>query len=148
MNSESRFMLDTDTVSFVLRDVGETAANLLKHPPSTICMSAMTLSELKFGADKRKSKRLHNLIDAFCKTVHVASFGAAEAAAFGRVRTMLESKGNPIGILDTLIAAHALALDLTLVTNNTKHFGKVRGLKTANWSGEAGDVNRQESHTL
>ena len=138
MSSGPLFMLDTDTVTFVLRDVGDAAATLLKHRPSTICMSAITLSELRFGADKRKSKRLHNLIDAFCRTVQVASFGAAEAAAFGRVRAKLESNGTPIGLFDTLIAAHALALQLTLVTNNTKHFGKVGGLKTANWSGEAG----------
>jgi len=127
-------MLDMDTVSFVLRDIGTTAANLLKHPPSAICMSAITLSELRFGADKRKSKRLHNLIDAFCRTVHVAPFGVLEAAFFGRVRTKLESIGTPIGILDTLIAGHALALDLTLVTNDIKHFAKVRGLKTTNWA--------------
>ena len=138
MSSPLQFMLDTDTVSFVLRDIGTTAANLLKQSPSTICMSAITLSELRFGADKRKSKRLHNLIDAFCRTVHVAPFGVSEAAFFGRVRTKLEASGAPIGVLDTLIAAHALALNLTLVTNNTKRFARVRGLKITNWSQEAG----------
>ena len=138
MSSPLVFMLDTDTVSFVLRDIGTTAAHLLRQSPSAICMSAITLSELRFGADKRKSKRLHNLIDAFCRTVKVAPFGVSEAAFFGRVRTKLESSGTPIGLLDTLIAAHALALNLTLVTNNTKHFAKVQGLKTRNWSQETG----------
>lgn len=126
-------MLDTDTVSFVLKGEGEAAANLTAHAPSQICMSAMTLSELRFGADKRGSKRLHRLIDAFTESVEVVPFGGEAAATFGRLCSNLESKGEPIGVFDTLIAAHALSLDLTLVTNNTKHFGRVRGLKTRNW---------------
>jgi len=129
-----RFMLDTDSVSYVLRGVGSTSAVLLQHAPSEVCMSAITLGELRFGADKRKSKRLHGLIDTFCNSVQALAFGEAEAAAFGRVRASLESRGAPIGVLDTLIAAHALSLGVALVTNNTKHFAKVRGLETENWS--------------
>ena len=60
------------------------------------------------------------------------------AAAYGRIQAGLESKGTPIGTLDTLIAAHAFALNVTLVTNNQKHVSKVRGLKVANWSEGAG----------
>jgi tRNA(fMet)-specific endonuclease VapC len=133
MSSDRRFMLDTDTVTYVLRGRGSAAANLTSRPPSEVCMSAMSLCELRFGADKRRSKRLHALIDAFAATVEAVPFDAAVASVFGRVCADLQSKGTPIGTLDTLIAAHALALNLTLVTNNSKHFSLVRGLKTVNW---------------
>ncbi|MGC4089960.1 MAG: PIN domain-containing protein [Polyangiaceae bacterium] len=133
-----RFMLDTDTVSFVLRGQGEAAAQLTAHAPSEVCLSSISLSELRFGADKRRSKRLHRLIDTFTDTIEVVPFDAAAAAIFGRVCSALQSKGTPIGTLDTLIAAHAISLDLALVTNNTKHFKQVRGLKTLNWLHGAG----------
>ena len=133
-----RFMLDTDTISFVLRGQGDAAVQLTAHAPSEVCLSAISLSELRFGADKRRSKRLHGLIDTFTDTIEVLPFDTIAAAIFGRVCAGLESKGTPIGTLDTLIAAHALSLNLTLVTNNIKHFKQVRGLKTQNWLHEAG----------
>lgn len=136
--SDRKFMLDTDTVSFVLRGEGDAGAQLIAHAPSEICLSSISLSELRFGADKRRSKRLHNLIDTFTATIEVVPFDAAAAAIFGRVCAALESKGTPIGTLDTLIAAHAVSLNLVLVTNNTKHFKRVRGLKTLNWLHAAG----------
>ncbi|HEY2404667.1 MAG TPA: PIN domain-containing protein [Polyangiaceae bacterium] len=136
--TDRRFMLDTDTVSFVLRGQGDAGAQLTAHAPSQVCLSAISLSELRFGADKRRSKRLHRLIDVFTATIEVVPFDAAAATTFGHVCAVLDSKGTPIGTLDTLIAAHALALNLTLVTNNTKHFKQVRGLKTQNWLHGAG----------
>jgi tRNA(fMet)-specific endonuclease VapC len=101
-------------------------------------LSAISLSELRFGADKRRSKRLHRLIDTFVASVDVIAFDATAAALFGRLCARLESRGKPIGTLDTLIAAHAMALNLVLVTNNTKHLARVPGLKTENWVHEAG----------
>lgn len=130
-------MLDTDTVSFILRGQGAAGANLTAHLPSAVCLSAISLSELRFGAEKRNSKRLHRLIDTFVTTVDVVPFDARAAALFGRVCAGLEVTGTPIGVLDTLIAAHALSLRLTLVSNNTKHFTRVKGLKTVNWLHDA-----------
>lgn len=78
------------------------------------------------------------IIDTFARTVQGLPFDEACATAYVRIQAALEAKGTPIGTLDTLIAAHAFALNLTLVTNNSKHFSKVRGLKMANWSEEAG----------
>ncbi len=74
-------------------------------------------------------------LDTFAVSVPVVPFDAAAAALFGRLCARLESRGKPIGTLDTLIAAHAMAMamNVTLVTNNTKHFGRVPGLKTVNW---------------
>jgi tRNA(fMet)-specific endonuclease VapC len=103
-----------------------------------VCLSALSLSELRFGAEKRRSKRLHRLIDTFVTTVDVVPFDAVAAAQFGRLCASLEGTGTPIGVMDTLIAAHAMSLHLTLVSNNTKHFTRVKGLKTLNWLHDAG----------
>jgi tRNA(fMet)-specific endonuclease VapC len=129
----SGFMLDTDTVSFALRGQGRVAAQLLSHRPSDICISSVTLAELRYGADMRRSRRLHGLIDTFVEAIVVRPFDQTAADRFGTVATSLARQGVPIGQFDTLIAAHALATKLTLVTNNTKHFSRVVGLTTENW---------------
>ena len=126
-------MLDTDTVSWALRGQGAVAARLLEHRPSQLCISVITLAELRFGADAKGSRRLHGLIDTFTATVEVMPVDRGTADRFGRVATALSKRGEPIGTFDTLIAAHALSLGVTLVTNNAKHFRRVAGLKTANW---------------
>ncbi|HEX2674967.1 MAG TPA: PIN domain-containing protein [Polyangiaceae bacterium] len=136
--NDRKFMLDTDTVSFALRGQGDVGERLTAHAPSEVCLSAISLSELRFGADKRRSKRLHRLIDTFTATVDVLPFDSVAATIFGRVCAALQVKGTPIGTLDTLIAAHAMSLNLTLVTNNAKHFKQVRGLKTQSWLHGAG----------
>lgn len=128
------YMLDTDTVSFALRGVGKVGAELLKRAPSEVCISSITLAEMRYGAEHRQSKKLHALIDGFAGSVAVMSFDEDAAAAFGRTAAELTRAGTPIGELDTMIAAHALSLDLTLVTNNTKHFRRVRSLRIENWT--------------
>ena len=128
-----RFMLDTSTVSFALRGQGRVAARLLEQTPSDLCMSSLTLAELRFGAETKRSRKLHRLIDAFAESVPAAPFDAEAAGRFGVVAAALARAGTPIGVLGTLIAAQALAADLTLVSNNTKHFGRVAGLKLADW---------------
>jgi tRNA(fMet)-specific endonuclease VapC len=125
------YMLDTDTVSFALRGVGNVGTELLGRAPSEVCISAITLAELRYGAEHRQSKKL---IDAFRGSVAVMPFDEAAAATFGRIAAELTRAGTPIGELDTMIAAHALSLDLTVVTNNTKHFRRVPGLRIENWA--------------
>lgn len=127
------FMLDTDTVSWALRGQGTVPTRLLEHRPSQLCLSSITLAELRFGADAKASRKLHGLIDTFVQSVVVMPFDQAAADRFGQVANALAKRGAPIGTFDTLIATHALSLGLTLVTNNTKHFQRVVGLKTANW---------------
>ena len=126
-------MLDTDTVSFALRGEGRVAGRILDHRPSELCLSSLTLAELRYGADMRHSKKLHALIDTFTSAISVAPFDRAAADRFGTVAAELARRGAPIGGVDTLIAAHALVLGLTVVTNNSRHFGRVPGLKTENW---------------
>lgn len=130
------YMLDTNTVSYALRGVGGVERRLLSQRPSEICISAISLAELRLGADHRRSAKLHLLIDRFVASVAVAPFDAEASSRFGAVGAALFRKGAPIGQLDTLIAAHALALDLTLVTNNSKHFDRIRGLRVENWVSE------------
>ncbi len=128
-----QYMLDTDTVSFALRGRGRVAARLLEHRPSQLCISSITLAELRFGAEARRSRKLHSLIRTFVEAVAVVPFDQLAADCFARVAVALARRGEPIGTFDTLMAAHALSLRLTFVTNNTAHFRRVVGLKTENW---------------
>jgi tRNA(fMet)-specific endonuclease VapC len=91
------------------------------------------LAELRFGADANRSRKLHRLIDTFVLSVAVMPLDRAAADRFGPVANALARRGGPIGTFDTLIAAHALSLGLTLVTTNAKHFQRVAGLESANW---------------
>lgn len=126
-------MLDTDTVSCALRGLGQVASRLQSHKRSELCLSSITVAELRFGAEKRRSRRVHRAIDAFLTGVDVLPFDTAAAGTFGAVGSALATSGVPIGQMDTLIAAHALSVNATLVTNNEKHFSKVLGLRVENW---------------
>src|SRR5689334_18660943 len=102
-----KFMLDTDSVSYALRGVGAVGARILEHRPSELCISAVTLAELRFGAHKRNSAKLHRLIDTFAASVSTQEFDAAAADEYGRLAVDLAKRGTPIGAFDTMIAAHA-----------------------------------------
>jgi tRNA(fMet)-specific endonuclease VapC len=125
------YMLDTDTISLALRGVGKVEKRILGHKPSRLCISSITLAELRFGLEKKRSPQLERLVTAFVRGVHVAPFDAKAALQFGRVATSLV--GTPIGEFDALLAAHAIAIGATLVTNNTRHFEQVLGLEIENW---------------
>jgi tRNA(fMet)-specific endonuclease VapC len=114
-----RFLLDTDTVSFAFRGQGSVAKRLAAAARSNVGISAVTLAELRFGASRRNSTRLHSFIDEFTANVRVLPFDADAARHFGLLAAALADVGTPIGQLDTMIAAHALALDVALVSNNT-----------------------------
>ena len=128
-----RYMLDTDTVSFALRGEGRVASRLLEHRPSDLCISSITLAELRFAAEAKRSRKLHGLIGTFVEAVGVVPFDQVAADRFAAVAASLARRGEPIGTFDTLIAAHALSLGLTFVTNNLKHFQRVAGLKSESW---------------
>lgn len=126
-------MLDTDSVSYALRGQGRVATRIAEHRPSELCISAITVAELRFGAQRRKSAKIHELIDLFTANVAVVPFDETGAAHFGTIAADLAGRGTPIGEFDVLIAAHAMAIDATLVTNNVKHFSRIRGLDVENW---------------
>jgi tRNA(fMet)-specific endonuclease VapC len=88
---------------------------------------------VRFGAERRKSAKIHRFIDVFTASVAVTPFDETCAAGYGAIASELARRGTPIGTLDVLIAAHALAIGATLVTNNVRHFSRVRGLVMENW---------------
>lgn len=126
-------MLDTDTCSFLMRDEPKVVAQLRTLRPSVVCLSAVSLGELRLGAELKHSRKLHGQIDRLSSVIHAAPFDAAAAEELGRVGAGLAKSGTPIGHYDALIAAHALSLGVTLVTHNAKHFGRVSGLLHESW---------------
>ncbi len=100
-----------------------------------VCISSLTFAELMHGIEKseRKAKNMRVLL-AFLKNIPIISFDSSAAAMYGNVMARLELKGNKIGPIDTLIAGHALSENLTLVTNNTREFERVEGLKVEDWT--------------
>jgi tRNA(fMet)-specific endonuclease VapC len=126
-------MLDTDSVSYAIRGAGRVGQRIVASRPSELCISAITLAELRYGAERLNSQKLYRAIETFVRAVSVVAFDADCAATYGRLGAKLAARGETIGDRDTMIAAHALTLDLTLVTNNTRHFSRIHGLRTANW---------------
>jgi tRNA(fMet)-specific endonuclease VapC len=129
-------MLDTDTASDVIRGgrprLDERVATV---PSDDVRVSAVTRAELLYGVRlKPGAERLARLVGAFLSRVPAAAWDAAAADRFARVAAELDLLGQRIGPVDTMIAAHALALGATLVTDNTAHFSRVSGLSMENWS--------------
>jgi tRNA(fMet)-specific endonuclease VapC len=131
-----RFMLDTDISSYIMKRSNPAvlqrfATSLL----SELCISAIVRSELEFGvAASPRQDRDRAELDRFLDNIHVSDFPSFAAADYGELRAYLTSKGSLIGANDMLIAAHARHLRLILVTNNTREFARVPGLKIENWT--------------
>ena len=129
-----KYLLDTDSVSYALRGQGNVGARIRACQPSHLGISAITLAELRYGADRKRSRKLHGLIDTFVASVEVVPFDEEAATEFGHIGNLLAERGTPIGDFDVLIAAHAVVLKCTLVTNNLRHFSKVHGLSVETWA--------------
>ena len=129
------YLLDTDTCSYAIRNASTTLdARLATASPDSLTISAVTRAELMFGLEKRGNPReLTRLVHGFLDRIAVMPWDAQAADHFAKLRALLERGGTPIGIFDTMIAGHALAMKATLVTNNQKHFQKVKALKFENW---------------
>ncbi len=130
-----RFLLDTNICIYLIKKSPE---NILKKFESCLIgdigISSITLSELFFGVEKSQhTHQNQQALEAFITPLEIAPFDEDAAACYGKIRANLEKKGLPIGSLDFLIAAHALSLSVTLVTNNTKEFSRVKKLKLENW---------------
>lgn len=131
------FLLDTNIVSFALRGGEAVKARLAATPRDKVAISVITEMELRYGlAKKPGATRTKAIVDAFLATMPVDNFPDTIADHYGRLRANLERQGTPLGPLDTIIAAHALALGCTLVTNNVREFNRVRGLRCQDWSRE------------
>jgi len=130
-----RLLLDTTLCIDLMRGKIRGAFEKLRSmPPHDAGISTVTLAELLYGAAKSNRRGYHEqLIASFCAPLAVAPFDSRAAECYGDLRASLERAGTPIGPLDTLIAAHALALGTTLVTANVREFRRVTGLNVENW---------------
>ena len=129
-----RYLLDTDTCIYALKRHEAVVQQVLSHRRSELAISVITEAELRFGAATRASPRGRAAIEAWLLRLETLDFTSAEAEAYADIRARLRRAGTPIGELDTLIAAHALAQDLVLVTNNVREFRRVPGLALENWT--------------
>ena len=128
------YILDTNTLIYFFKGVGNVADNLLAVSPKDIGIPAVVLYELEYGiskstAPKKRTKQLEEL----CALVEVLAFGNEEAKISATVRASLEKKGTPIGPYDVMIAGTAISKQGILVTNNTKEFRRVPKLKIIDW---------------
>ena len=128
------FMLDTDISSYIIRRRPESLAEKYDERAEALYVSVMTAAELRFGAEKAGRPELAKLVEAFLGRLAILDWTDSVCAHYARIRTALEKAGRPIGNMDLLIAAHAVSEDLTVVTNNLKHFSAVPGLKVEEWT--------------
>lgn len=128
-------MLDTNTcIALIKRQPDHTLKKFSKYQLGDIGISAVTLAELRYGVSKSQHQaKNHAALNEFILPLEVAAFDEPATAAYGALRAALEKKGTPIGSLDTMIAAHALCLGATLVTNNTREFNRVPKLTVIDW---------------
>jgi tRNA(fMet)-specific endonuclease VapC len=127
-------LLDTDVCIAVMNLDERVQVALRATVPSQLRISAITLAELRFGLAKSdQSRQASSNLRVLLSRVRVVPYDEAATARYGPLRALLERRGNPIGPLDTLIAAHALSLGWTLATGNVREFRRVPGLKVADW---------------
>jgi tRNA(fMet)-specific endonuclease VapC len=132
------YLLDTNICIAIIRRRPAAVLRRLKGAGDTpISISAVTLAELEYGASRSSHpEEARAALEHFVLPFEILPFDASATRAYGRLRAHLEARGTPIGPLDTLIAAHALARGLTLVTNNVREFARVPGLRVEDWMAE------------
>ncbi len=129
-----RFMLDTNTVSYLLRDHPAVTRRVVGTPLASLCMSAITEGELLFGLARRpEARRLHAAVRELLRRVDVLPWNSAAAERYGVLRADLERRGRSLAPLDLLIAAHALNAEAVLATND-RTFGQVADLDVEDWT--------------
>jgi tRNA(fMet)-specific endonuclease VapC len=130
-----KWMLDTDTcIALIKRQPPNLIKRLQAKAVGDVGISSITLAELRFGVSKSaRREQNHAALDQFLLPLDIAGFDELAAESYGNVRAELEKEGTPIGPLDTLIAGHALSLNVVLVTHNVKEFRRVIGLRIDDW---------------
>ena len=131
-----RYMLDTDISSYLIKGgYGKVERHIRKVSASDLCISAITRSELLYGLKLLPPiHRLHTTVHHYLKTMVLLPWDAEAADFHAEIKFQLKKSGTPIGDMDMLIAAHAIAADAILVTNNTRHFKRIKlPLMMANW---------------
>jgi tRNA(fMet)-specific endonuclease VapC len=130
----NRYMLDTNMVSHFIKGAENVRNKVVSVPMSALGISAITEGELLFGlAKKPEATQLRQVVHEFLIRVDILPWDSAVAACYGKLRSDLQKKGKVLGNLDLLIAAHALALGVILITNDHA-FNQVEGLKIEDWT--------------
>jgi len=127
------YMLDTDTVSQVIKKHPPVIKKLISHEDDEICISAITNAELFYGLEKKNSQRLFNEVRSIIGKCTIINFDASQSELYGKIRVDLEKSGTPLGDMDLLIASAAMATGAILVSHNKKHFSRIKGLKVEDW---------------
>ena len=130
-----KVMLDTNIcIAIIKRKPPQALKRFTLYKVGEIGISSVTLAELEFGVAKSQHlEKNQAALDEFVLPLEIANFERDTARVYGRIRAALEQEGTPIGPLDMMIGAHALALGVTLATNNTKEFSRIKGLTVADW---------------
>lgn len=129
-----RYMLDTNIVIYTIKNRPPKVKALFDAHAAHLCISAVTYAELLYGVEKSQDPhRNQQVVDGLAARLDVLSFDMAAASHLGQLRAELAKKGTPIGHYDEMIAAHARAAGLILVTNNLREFKRVPGLRLENW---------------
>lgn len=129
-----RYLLDTNAVSqLIRRPDGRVAQRVAELEPGNFAISVIVAAELRYGAERRGSLRLTRQLEAVLSAIDVLPLEEPVDRHYGEIRSELEGSGQPIGFNDLLIAAHARAHGLTLVTNNVGEFRRVSGLSVEDW---------------
>jgi tRNA(fMet)-specific endonuclease VapC len=131
-----KYLLDTNICIYIINEKPKRVLEkFARYPVHEFGMSSITHAELQYGVQKSKYKtKNQNALDEFLMPLTILSFhGKKTVLHYGNIRAMLESEGKTIGPLDMLIAAHALSLDLTIISNNIKEFSRIPNLKCENW---------------
>lgn len=138
--SDWRYMLDTNIVSHMIRfPEGQAVRQFAAVGSMHVCISALVASELRYGAHKRGSERLSNLIENVLQRIPIVPYEQSASHHYAAIRDSLTRGGHLIGPVDLFISAHARALDMTLVTDNVREFSRVEGLQIENWLEEEAD---------
>ena len=127
------YVLDTDTVSLIVRKNPSVIENLIRHEDDEICISAISYAELCYGMEKKRSDRLFAEVNTILGKLSIIAFDESQSELYGKIRAALEKSGVPIGDMDMLIAAAAISADAVLVSHNTSHFSMIKGLKIEDW---------------
>lgn len=131
-----KYMLDTNICIYCIKKKPPEVINkFLQYDPDDICISSITYGELMHGVEKSQAVEKNRLALAlFLSPIQILPFDAEASEAYGKIRADLERKGTPIGPMDMLIAGHAQAENLVLVTNNTREFIRVSNLRLEDWT--------------
>lgn len=136
--SKFTFLLDTNIISDLVRNPhGPVFEQIKKVGEKTICTSIVVAAELRYGIRKKGSDRLSRQVEAVLSHIDILSLKPPADEYYSRLRCFLEKAGTPIGPNDMIIAAHAMALDLILISANIGEFSRIPNLKTDNWLAES-----------